>query len=108
MMYSTGFPSNFLSYIMFQSTLFTYTSKYLFLITAHPKVRVFITQGGLQSFQETVHYGVPTVGIPWFGDQECNVAKMVDAKIGVLLPPKELTSYEKIKSAIEAVLYDER
>nr|XP_018903294.1 PREDICTED: UDP-glucuronosyltransferase 1-9-like [Bemisia tabaci] len=77
-------------------------------VLAHPKVRVFITQGGLQSFQETVHYGVPTVGIPWFGDQECNVAKMVDAEIGVLLPPKELTSYEKIKSAIEAVLYDER
>ncbi|CAH0393636.1 unnamed protein product [Bemisia tabaci] len=77
-------------------------------VLAHPKLRVFVTQGGLQSFQETVHYGVPTVGIPWFGDQECMVAKMVDAKIGVQLLPGELSSYEKVKSALEAVLYDER
>ena len=75
---------------------------------AHPKVKVFITQGGLQSFQEAVHYGVPLVGIPWSGDQECNVAKMVDAGIGVLLKSQDLHSYEKIKVALEAVLFDER
>ncbi|CAH0389711.1 unnamed protein product [Bemisia tabaci] len=74
----------------------------------HPKVKVFITQGGLQSFQEAVHFGVPTVGIPWFGDQECNVAKMVDAEIGVQLLPHELHSHDKIKSALEAVLFDEK
>nr|XP_018907463.1 PREDICTED: UDP-glucuronosyltransferase 2B18-like [Bemisia tabaci] len=74
----------------------------------HPKVKVFITQGGLQSFQETVHFGVPTVGIPWFGDQECNVAKMVDAGIGTQLLPHELHSYDKIKSALEAVLFDDK
>nr|QPA18381.1 UDP-gluconosyltransferase [Trialeurodes vaporariorum] len=76
-------------------------------ILAHPKLKVFITQGGLQSFQEAVHYGVPTVGIPWFGDQEMNVAKMIDAGIGTRILPKELQSYEKIKSAIDAVLYDD-
>nr|QPA18388.1 UDP-gluconosyltransferase [Trialeurodes vaporariorum] len=74
-------------------------------VLAHPKVRVFITQGGLQSFQETVHHGVPTVGIPWFGDQELNVAKMVDAGIGSRLRPQELYSFEKVKAAVEAVLY---
>nr|QPA18393.1 UDP-gluconosyltransferase [Trialeurodes vaporariorum] len=74
----------------------------------HPKVKAFITQGGLQSFQEAVHYGVPTVGIPWFGDQEMDVAKMIDAGIGTRIRPQELYSYEKVKSAIETVLFDER
>ncbi|CAH0395981.1 unnamed protein product [Bemisia tabaci] len=77
-------------------------------VLAHPKVRVFITQGGLQSFQEAVHYGVPTVGIPWFGDQEFIAAKMVDAGVGAQLLPSDLYSYEKIKAALDMVLYDKR
>lgn len=65
-------------------------------------------QGGLQSFQETVHYGIPLVGIPWFGDQEVNVNKIVDAEIGVQLLPSDLDSYKRVKSAIETVLFDEK
>ncbi|CAH0395980.1 unnamed protein product [Bemisia tabaci] len=76
-------------------------------ILAHPKVRVFITQGGLQSFQEAVHYGVPTVGIPWFGDQECIVSKMVDAGVGARLLASDLYLYEKVKTTLEMVLYNE-
>lgn len=77
-------------------------------LTAHPKVRVFITQGGLQSFQEAVHFGVPVVGIPWYGDQRFQVSRMVDAKIGARLLPKELHSFDKVKSVIESVLYEKR
>nr|QPA18376.1 UDP-gluconosyltransferase [Trialeurodes vaporariorum] len=77
-------------------------------ILAHPKVKVFITQGGLQSVQETVHYGVPTVGIPWFGDQDMNVAKLVDAGIGTRLNPPELESYANIKAAVDDVLNSEK
>nr|XP_018903292.1 PREDICTED: UDP-glucuronosyltransferase 2B18-like [Bemisia tabaci] len=77
-------------------------------VLAHPNVKVFIMQGGVQSFQEAVHFGVPIIGIPWYGDQYINTAKMVDAEIGVRLLPKELHSYDKIKSALEAVLYDEK
>ncbi|XP_018896848.2 UDP-glycosyltransferase UGT5 [Bemisia tabaci] len=76
-------------------------------VLAHPKVKLFVTQGGHQSFQETVHYGVPTVGIPWYGDQECIVSKMVDTGTGARLPPYDLFSYEKVKAAIEAVLFDD-
>nr|QPA18379.1 UDP-gluconosyltransferase [Trialeurodes vaporariorum] len=76
-------------------------------VLAHPKVKAFITQGGLQSFQEAIHFGVPMIGTPWFGDQEFNVAKMVDAGIGVLLPPQELHSYEAIKAAVSSVLFNE-
>lgn len=78
------------------------------LFPAHPKIKVFITQGDLQSFQEAVHYGVPTVGIPWYGDQNTVVAKILDAQVGVRILPKELTSYSKIESGINAVLFDRR
>nr|XP_018896851.1 PREDICTED: UDP-glucuronosyltransferase 2A3-like [Bemisia tabaci] len=76
-------------------------------VLAHPKVRLFITQGGLQSFQEAVHFGVPTITIPWFSDQECTAAKMVDANIGEKLSPQDIHTFTKIKTAIETVLYDE-
>ncbi|CAH0389259.1 unnamed protein product [Bemisia tabaci] len=76
-------------------------------VLAHPKVKVYVMQGGFQSFQEAVHYGVPIVGIPWFIDQEANVAKIVAAGIGVRLRPQELHSEDKIKEAINKVLFDE-
>ncbi|XP_049779816.1 UDP-glucosyltransferase 2-like [Schistocerca cancellata] len=52
-------------------------------VLAHPNIRLFITQGGLQSFNEASYYGVPLVGVPFFGDQQYNVAKMLRSGIGV-------------------------
>ncbi|XP_045779381.1 UDP-glucosyltransferase 2-like [Maniola jurtina] len=46
-------------------------------ILAHENCILFITHGGLLSTTETVHYGVPTIGIPVFGDQFVNVARAV-------------------------------
>lgn len=85
---------------------FKFNTSLSFSSSAHPNVKVFIMQGGVQSFQEAVHFGVPIIGIPWYGDQYINTAKMVDAEIGVRLLPKELHSYDKIKSALNTVLYD--
>nr|QBQ34575.1 UDP-glycosyltransferase UGT381A1 [Diaphorina citri] len=42
-------------------------------LLAHPNIKLFITQGGLQSLQEAVHFEVPVIGIPFFGDQNYNV-----------------------------------
>ncbi|XP_044745298.1 uncharacterized protein LOC123307146 [Coccinella septempunctata] len=42
-------------------------------ILAHPKLKLFISHGGLLSTIEAIHYGIPVLGIPIFGDQELNV-----------------------------------
>ncbi|XP_052744249.1 uncharacterized protein LOC112049418 [Bicyclus anynana] len=46
-------------------------------ILAHKNCILFITHGGLLSTTETMHFGVPIIGIPVFADQFVNVAKAV-------------------------------
>ncbi|XP_049809467.1 UDP-glucosyltransferase 2-like [Schistocerca nitens] len=76
-------------------------------VLAHPNVRVFITQGGLQSFNEAAYYGVPLLGIPFFGDQHHNVAKMVDAGIGIELKFWDVTR-DSVPDAIRKLIEDKR
>ncbi|XP_035729296.1 UDP-glucuronosyltransferase 2B15-like isoform X1 [Vespa mandarinia] len=45
-------------------------------ILAHPNIKLFIYQGGLQSTEEAIYYGVPLIGIPIIFDQEYNVKRM--------------------------------
>ncbi|XP_067000260.2 UDP-glycosyltransferase UGT5 isoform X1 [Anabrus simplex] len=74
-------------------------------ILPHPNIRVFITQGGLQSFQEAAYHGVPLIGMPFLGDQKYNVGKFVSAKIGVGLPLNDLTK-ETLLEALGKVIND--
>lgn len=74
-------------------------------VLAHPNVKLFITQGGLQSFQEATYHAVPLIGIPFICDQQHNVRKMVDAGIGVKLDYSTITKGELVK-AITKVLHD--
>nr|QPA18382.1 UDP-gluconosyltransferase [Trialeurodes vaporariorum] len=77
-------------------------------VLAHPKVKLFITQGGLQSFQEAVHFGVPMVGVPWYGDQFLNVEKIVSSGIGVRLDSEDLTNAQRVRKSVSSVLTDPR
>ncbi|GLG96693.1 ADP,ATP carrier protein 1 [Gryllus bimaculatus] len=58
-------------------------------VLAHPKLRLFITHGGLMSTQEAVYHGVPVVGIPLFGDQQLNMNRAAAAGFGVSLDFQE-------------------
>lgn len=58
-------------------------------------------------FLETVHFGKPVVGIPFFFDQNMNLKLAEQKGYGVSVPFEHL-SEEKLKSAINKVLGDPR
>ncbi|XP_047539180.1 UDP-glycosyltransferase UGT5-like [Vanessa atalanta] len=71
----------------------------------HPKVKLFITQGGLQSTDEAITAGVPLVGIPILGDQWLNVEQYVKFNIGKCVLFETLTE-EQLLDAIHTVIND--
>ncbi|XP_057651353.1 UDP-glycosyltransferase UGT5-like isoform X1 [Diorhabda carinulata] len=72
-------------------------------ILRHPNVKLFITQGGLQSLQESVVNGIPLIGIPFFGDQITNVNRMVKKGYGIKLDRRTITK-ELLTKAIKEVM----
>ncbi|KAJ8709294.1 hypothetical protein PYW07_009120 [Mythimna separata] len=74
-------------------------------ILAHPKCVLFITHGGLLSTTETIHYGVPIIGIPVFGDQPINVKRSVN-KGFALEVNLSLETAKDLKVAIEEILHN--
>lgn len=63
----------------------------------------YVMQGGLQSLQEAVHYSVPVVAIPFFGDQLFNARKILDAGIGLKLNIDTLTEDFVVQTLVEIV-----
>uniref|UniRef100_A0A182LTR0 Uncharacterized protein n=1 Tax=Anopheles culicifacies TaxID=139723 RepID=A0A182LTR0_9DIPT len=74
-------------------------------ILAHPNLKLFITHGGLGSITEALYYGVPIIGIPMFGDQDGNVAKVVKEGWGVMVSFDDLTE-PLLSAAVQQVLGD--
>ncbi|XP_053620340.1 UDP-glucosyltransferase 2-like [Plodia interpunctella] len=72
----------------------------------HPKIKFFITQGGLQSTDEAIDAGVPLLGIPMLGDQWYNVAMYLRHKIGVKVELNDLNE-ENLKEAVDALTKDD-
>ncbi|XP_066998948.2 UDP-glucosyltransferase 2 [Anabrus simplex] len=76
-------------------------------ILAHPNIRAFIFQGGLQSLQEATYNAIPLVGIPIFSDQAYNVKYIETVGIGVKVEIDDL-SKETLLEALKKVLHDPR
>ncbi|KYM94534.1 UDP-glucuronosyltransferase 2B15 [Cyphomyrmex costatus] len=72
-------------------------------VLGHPKVVAYMMQGGLQSLQEAVHYAVPVVAIPFFGDQYFNARKILDAGIGLTLDIDTITENAIVQTLTEIV-----
>ncbi|XP_050356418.1 UDP-glycosyltransferase UGT5-like [Nymphalis io] len=71
----------------------------------HSNIKLFITQGGLQSTDEAISAGVPLIGIPMLGDQWYNVEKYALHKIGIRLDLASLNE-NQFGNAIEKIISD--
>lgn len=69
----------------------------------HPHIKLFITQGGIQSMQEALFNKIPLIGIPFFGDQFSNVQKMIKRGYGLKLNRENITK-ENFRETILEVL----
>lgn len=76
-------------------------------ILAHPKVKLFITHGGLLSTIESIHHGKPVLGLPFFYDQFLNVRRATQAGFGLGLDHTTMTQQE-LKKTIEILLKEPR
>ncbi|XP_018352966.1 PREDICTED: UDP-glucuronosyltransferase 2B33-like [Trachymyrmex septentrionalis] len=75
-------------------------------ILAHPNIKLFIYQGGIQSTEEAVYYTVPLLGLPVLADQYTQVKKMVSLGVAKHLNIMKL-SRENLNESIIDILYDE-
>lgn len=78
--------------------LHTILNSFIFF-AAHPNVKVFLTQGGLQSTEEAVARGMPVVVIPFIADQEMNAQRLEQKGVGINLDYITLTT-QKLKNAL--------
>ena len=76
-------------------------------LLGHPKIRLFITHGGLFSIQEAVYHGVPFIALPVFSDQPINAQKADDDGYAIRLDWDNLTE-EILFNAIQRILSDPR
>ncbi|ENN71002.1 hypothetical protein YQE_12402, partial [Dendroctonus ponderosae] len=72
-------------------------------ILLHPNIKLFITQGGLQSMQESLNANKPMIGISFFGDQHSNVDRMVQLGFGLKVHKHNITE-ETVREAIGEVI----
>ena len=72
-------------------------------LLAHERVKLFITQGGLKSTEESIDRGVPLIVIPFAFDQSANALRVQKLGIGVPLDISTINK-EKLKATIEEVM----
>lgn len=72
-------------------------------LLAHPKVKLFITHGGILSIIEAAHYAVPVLCLPMYYDQFGNSERMKQAGVGLILEIPTMT-VEKTTDAIKELL----
>ncbi|KAJ4429922.1 hypothetical protein ANN_22126 [Periplaneta americana] len=74
-------------------------------ILHHPRMKVFMYHGGLQSTLEAIRAKVPLICIPFFGDQHLNVRKIEEEGAGVVLDLHKLTKHN-VKELLTEIIYN--
>lgn len=76
-------------------------SREIFL--GHKNVKVFVTQGGMQSLEESLLSEVPMVVIPFVSDQNKNSVMLSNLEVAIILNKKTVNK-EIFKDAILEVI----
>ncbi|KAL4112573.1 hypothetical protein QTP88_016328 [Uroleucon formosanum] len=76
-------------------------------ILLHPKVKLFISHGGMSGVYETVDGGVPVLGFPVFYDQPRNIENLVLNGMAISMDLLSITT-EKLSTAISELINNEK
>ncbi|XP_045857035.1 UDP-glucuronosyltransferase 3A2-like isoform X2 [Meles meles] len=76
-------------------------------LLAHPRIRLFVTHGGLNSIMEAIQHGVPMVGIHVLQEQAENLIRVEAKKFGVSLQLKQIKA-ETLALKMKEVIEDKR
>ncbi|XP_017847082.2 UDP-glucuronosyltransferase 1-3 [Drosophila busckii] len=72
-------------------------------LLCHPRVKAFITHGGLLGSTEAVHCAVPMLVTPFYGDQFLNAAAIVQRRFGLIVGFKNFNE-PQLTEALTAIL----
>ncbi|KAJ8910847.1 hypothetical protein NQ315_015582 [Exocentrus adspersus] len=74
-------------------------------VLRHKNVKLFITQCGIQSMEESIVAGVPMITIPFVSDQKMNSMKIVSMGLGLSIN-KHILTKEVLKDAILEIMHN--
>ncbi|RVE66273.1 hypothetical protein OJAV_G00124820 [Oryzias javanicus] len=72
-------------------------------LLGHPRTRAFVTHGGTNGLYEALFHGVPVVGVPLFGDQPDNLARISRHGAALVLNFNSMTA-DDLTGALHAVI----
>lgn len=75
-------------------------------VLAHPKIKLFLTHGGIFGAQESVYWGRPMLFVPFYGDQHGNALKFQQEGIGLTIKIANVT-VEELQGKIEQIVKNE-
>uniref|UniRef100_A0A8C5LSX3 2-hydroxyacylsphingosine 1-beta-galactosyltransferase n=2 Tax=Leptobrachium leishanense TaxID=445787 RepID=A0A8C5LSX3_9ANUR len=75
-------------------------------LLGNPKIKTFLSHGGLNGIYEAMYHGVPVVGIPLFGDHYDTMTRVQAKGMGILLEWKKMTE-DNLYKALTQVINDE-
>lgn len=76
-------------------------------VSVHPKVKLFISHGGISGTYETVDAGVPVLGFPLLYDQPRNIQLLVEAGMAISMDIFSMTT-ETLLNAINELINNKK
>lgn len=69
----------------------------------HPKVKLFISHGGISGVYEAMDAGVPVLGFPIYFDQPRNIDNLVGAGMAISMDVLSVTKNTILNAILELV-----